>query len=452
MRLARYSSRRWLLAAALAAATARTPQVAAQDALASAATVRPGLSVSGHLDREIAEAGDIVRFWVSFTNETTEPITDLVVALSHPGFDQAGNCWQEHAPVCAPDGTRPPAILAPGERVILTAALRAGRSMGKVAPTAFYRWRAGAGPLRQGVTTIGSVELAGSWETVLRFVEVLIWPVVLLGLAGLFKWTEQQRAEIQQTWTQMLHKSHENAERFYMPISSQIMRLRKDLERLEKATALCEATTVDDAERERRLSPLHCALFEDLLVLVRRQREMAARIGGWYFKSRSGEDLVAEVWRCFLLTAHERLERPLLERVLDGLAAKDSPAQVAQKLASTLADDGSKLSASCRTWLSSGDFRQVFCLLNLLEVLLDFEMNRCYERWYGRPEAFPEEKFEATAVEFRRWAERLPAKEAEQRQRAKDIASLLAQYPREARRHRNPFARWLDWVDQQAGT
>lgn len=450
MKRAHRPPRPWLAAAALALAAAGAPSLDAQEPSAASADDRPELAVSGHLDRETAGSGDLVSFWVEFTNQTAEPISELeIVRLDHPGLEPAGGCWRDGAPVClAGGGGPPPAALEPGERAIFTADLRPGERGGTVALTALYRWRSGAGPLRRGVATVGAVELAAGWRDLVWWVELLkdlAWPLVLLFLGWLLKSSEQRRAEIQQTWTQMLQKSHENAERYYMPISSQVLRLRRELSTLAEAGRDCsEDAPAKAAEAQDRLC-------QELLVLLRRQRELAEKIGGWYFKSRPGENLVAYTWRCFQVIAQQRLERKSLDRVLDGLSVEDSPAHVGRKL-KTMGRDGERIRQSCRDWVVEGDFREVFCLLGLLEVLLDFEMNRCYERWYGDKEAFPEENFAGAAEEFRSWA----TKQRLAPEGAAKIAAQLAEYPAEVRRQQGRLARWKgrlaewqDWVDRQ---
>jgi hypothetical protein len=312
------------------------------------------------------------------------------------------------------------ADVPPGGAVTFMAdMLPAGDAAGKVSLTGVLGWES-EGRQQSAFVTAGPVELVDRWGTLRWVYELskdLALPLVLLFMGWYFRVSELRRAQVQQTWSQMLQKSHENAEKYYMPLSSALLRIRVDSD------------------------PAHATpepqLLGDVLMILRRQHEMARMIGGWYFKNRDGEEAIAATWRTFYLIAENRFAREDIEHLVARLDPQDRVAQILDKLQRepSLSSIQTRLELGFRQWrTTTQDWEISLALLWVVEMLLDFEMNRPYEVWYGRKERFDLDAFAKLLVNLQTQHDQL-ATPRPMKERLSNLCSVLKRYERKARLH-----------------
>jgi hypothetical protein len=384
--------------------------------------VPAGLSVTAVVDRDRIAAGESFAFWVTFENRTGAALTGLrFVGLSVPvGLARTGKCWSGDLPNCAlgaSAGSGLPSTISAGGAATVSAELQADSRPGRHVAVAVYRWQAADGTERRGAVVIGPVEVIPSpWQKLkedwLSALKDLVLPLALVFVGWRLKTIELRRAETQQTWTTMLTKSHQNAEKHYLPITQSTSRWPLSVAKLQAAVARHKAAE----EIERALDEA----FFDFLLLVRKARELSQEIGGLYFKDRLGESLASRCWVVFKLRHEARFGREgvrgreELAWAMDQMTTRESFAEFAAKLSETRKDRRGRvrlarragrlgrLRESARRWFlrdpGAGDIELDLLLTKLFGAILDYEMNRPYQHWYGAAERFPLDDFEGVRV------------------------------------------------------
>jgi hypothetical protein len=347
------------------------------------------------IDREKAEPGDRIHFWVSVTNNTGAEMRNLrFLSLSHPDLDPFGSCWNKGLPACLHLNDEQAFRLSPywnlkaGETVTFTATLQARQEAEEVSVSGLLGWQSADGKTKSSVLVpVGKVQIADWWQALhwlFEPIKDLALPLVLLYLGWRLRSVEQRRTQVQQTWSQMLQKSHENNERYYMPLSSAIFNFRIR-ERRRKA------------QEEKAGPPRHDDRLCDLLVILRRQRKLVREIGGWYFKTRSGENVIANTWKLFYLRANHWLGEDEWNQAVQLLPSEDNSVEVQRRLdrEPALAGTQEALRKGLKGWWEAQEeFELAVTVLHMLEIVMDFEMNHPYEFWYGKRESFPKEDFD----------------------------------------------------------
>ncbi len=408
------------------------------------------LVVAGYAESSRVAVGEPFTVWISFENHTGQPIRDLrfTEPFRTPGFTQVEPCWSNGAPACQAGQTQSPARtglprnLAAGAAVTVRGDLvRRGRA-GNYLLAGAYGWRDAAGHDRRGIVWVGPVEVTKNWadwrarvtedlpevltEVVLPVLKDLAWPLVFFLLGWMFKAGEQRRAAVQQTWTQMLSKSHQNAERHYMPVSSAIYGWRDSLE---------------PASEEQ----VDKALYYFAL-LLRRMDELRRDISGFYFKDRLGEMVAGRAWELLRdrfqgrFPAGEGIEKA--ELLARSVSAQETFHEFKERLGEepVYAHPQAARRAlwevrqAFRDWIRGLEFQELeLPLAELLETVIDFEMNRPYEPWYDRPEPFDRRTFADLERRLAAWVENRPAAGGPQRKErrlAGEILGLLQPYRR----------------------
>lgn len=210
-----------------------------------------------------------------------------------------------------------PTDLAPGQSVVVSARVHAEDEPGHYVLSGIYSWREGS-TSKTSTVQWEPVTVTSSWaleEGFFGLLKDLALPIVVVLLGVWFRASEQRRANVQEIWSQMLHISHHNAERHYMPSLTAINRLLVDHGRW---------TSSSGNEKER----LQRDLLLDLLVFLRKVLHQLQEIGGFYFKNRLGEDIVVGVWKMVRKEAEFRLGR----RELDLFLARIEPTQTPGEL------------------------------------------------------------------------------------------------------------------------
>jgi hypothetical protein len=195
----------------------------------------------------------------------------------------------------------------------------------------------------------------------------------------------EKNAQTQQTWNLMLLKSHQNAERHYMPMGTAAMRVSEYWRRAETESAdydLC---------------------FFSYLLFLARIRRMIRSIGGFYFKSRSGEIIARTLWSSIVDRSDALFTRSLRERGTRALPPNHTYAEYRDSIA-----DLPDVKEMKRTFDDNRErFAPLVPLFEALALILEFEMNRPYENWYQQREQFNHVRATAVAAAMREFGAEL---------------------------------------------
>lgn len=398
-----------------------------------------------------------LRIWIALQNGAEHPVGALrftTVRLHQAGLaPESGDPLEETlnralaARLQAPPGGRP-ARLDPENRVAFSLDLSAPAAPGLVDLALTYTWREllpaeagkpGAperlGPARENRLVVGPLRVVGALQGWRRLgaalygvIKDLALPVMLAFLTFFFKrWEDARQAQRQteeenrqrqahavqerleerrkelerhtqqarETWGRMLLISHRDTKRHYLPL---------------------QRTLRDLADRLEFRSPddWRVQTFYHLLVLLRLMTRLREENGGFYLKSRGGEDVLADLWYVLRravelelgLDLYEAAVREMTEvRDFDTFKSRVAarreetnpsptgpPSALVRCRGRFLGEgEGTTLQAG---WLDrpNGGFGEFLPLLRLFYGILRFEVNRAYIYWYGSPEEPPGER------------------------------------------------------------
>jgi hypothetical protein len=181
----------------------------------------------------------------------------------------------------------------------------------------------------------------------------------------------EKNAQTQQTWNIMLLKSHQNAERHYMPIGTAAKRIGEYWR---------GSMSGEPAERAKQFD--QC--FFSYLLFLSRMRRMIRSIGGFYFKSRRGEVAARLLWTHILKTSDALFGRDVRERATKAVMPQWTYADYCDDAA-----EKKEVRAIKELFRDkSNGFEPLIPAFEAFALVLEFEMNRPYEHWYGHPEPF----------------------------------------------------------------
>jgi hypothetical protein len=456
--------------------------VASTSALAQAESEaeEPGssiLQVRSGVDRSVVDSQSTIHWFLTFTNRSDEMLSGLkVVETALVGLRRAEAAgasgptsakWYGTAKVeIAGEDLDAVVTLPAGEAATARIELRAAGEEGRFTPAALYEWKDPAGARTQGFVSGDSVEVKVDSSYDPELVKTLIWPAIALLLGwrfnvaiakrsqeaqaeqmkrqGLHQQALQTQAEKQQSLRLMLPKLHANAEEYYMPICSKILRLDRTWSKLERR--LAPGLSDDQIETD----VYFVLAFSDFWILLALVHRMTAKIGGWYLKTRQGEDRVWDCWDPLRREVEARFDRLRHERMLFAIAEEKEAMQLLHRFEPQLlgGDDGtsppSPASSRRKTARSKGqkgqvdgapagalqfdeqlrqewnqiksgpflawvksDFGSYVNLMMLMLDVLHFEMNQPYKEWYGSPENFPKLEFKEKCDKLVAWKETL---------------------------------------------
>lgn len=183
-------------------------------------------------------------------------------------------------------------------------------------------------------------------------------------------------------WANLVPQFLRNVEKLYLPLAGDLQQLLMKLN--------VQPTYDAEDSRER---------FYYLLRFLRRMRQIAEQIGGFNFKNREGERVVAYAWKVFQNRALERLTPYSVARCLDAIDVRESRATFDGRFKGTSATalELTSLEQRVAGWLAREQedtlrFDYQGPLLETMFVTLSFELNRLFEGWYGSAEEFPVDK------------------------------------------------------------
>ncbi len=175
----------------------------------------------------------------------------------------------------------------------------------------------------------------------------------------------EKTAQTQQTWNLMLLKSHQNAERHYMPLAGtagRIVEYWKDLSKVPDRA--------DESLRE--------LTFFSLLQFLARMRRMTQAIGGFYFKDRAGEKLVDLAWTTIVDWCDETFTRGVRDACTKLMPPRASYAEYREAVMNQ--EPVKEMRAIFDEHLDS--FDPIVPVFEVFALVTEFEMNRPYEHWY----------------------------------------------------------------------
>ena len=184
----------------------------------------------------------------------------------------------------------------------------------------------------------------------------------------------EKAAQTQQTWNLMLLKSHQNAERYYMPLASAADRIARSKKEADEAS--------DEARRQEKIE----ICFFSYLLFLSRMKQMSRMIGGFYFKDRQGEIIAVRLWTAILEWTDDTFTRLLREQCTALVHPRSSFADFG-----SVAHDPLINNMRARFSAAFASLSPVATLFQAFSVVVEYEMNRPYEHWYPKPEQFKRE-------------------------------------------------------------
>jgi hypothetical protein len=373
--------------------------------------------VTGSLSLSTIEVGDQVRFWLTARNPSTQSVSEVRLSqLDAPGYQVERLSWCAGQPrwsasqksvvdlqrissdsvdlsACAPLKDE----LKPGQSVTVWGDLRGRTPQELQTIVAVVAWKTAdnqeselAVPIGQGVV---ESRLGRLWHNLRDTLKDFGLPLVLLGLGWYFQRWEQKRAQrkeeeekrrvhLAETWNLMLPTAHDLMTKYYMPLAGAARRTSDYLARY-----------TNEIDHRASRSTARMAFFYSLF-FQRRLREVFYSIGGFHFKSRVGEELAVEClgqYQKLYYGDGEVVQRlhgaaagrvELLETVDSFFAKLDGSSDIDENITRDLQQSWKYFQA----WLRAPQCKEAVIYMKGLTALVQYEMNRPYEYWYGHSE------------------------------------------------------------------
>lgn len=373
-----------------ASSVAKTP-ISASSLPPNGAMGASDLRLDAWVDDSRVVPGETINYWLAVTNASASDVTRVsVLAFRRSNFIAvvSPGCWDDKhkVPLCSDKGLLPQP-LKKGEVLTIEGQLRASGRTGKSGVGAVIGWSDSNGyqhrkPIRIDPVTIENAEKSAylhalaTFRSILRDLALPLAGALVTFLLKKFEDTRDKtrrmdsdrRAQVQQTWTLMLPKMHENSERYYMPLMTYAASVEKYYDGVHADAELC---------------------FFFYLAYLAHMKQMVDRISGFYLRDRAGEDVVSTIWGLLLDRADARFTRVnrelaqvvfLTRTNLTYAEFKEGPAK-------------SPAVTAVRTKFVNpavySDFIVDVKLLKLFYLALTYEVNRSYQFWYIDAEEFP---------------------------------------------------------------
>jgi len=385
------------------------------------------VTARGWVESNRVSYGEKIPFWITFVNASDHEIQNLkLLSFQAPGFKPAPPCWTSSKPLlpsCVDGASSLPTSLKSGDSVTLSAKLEATSSPGRYGLSAVFSWKNPGGERARKALLLGPVEvtypLADSLFPITQKAYAAgkdfglpLAVAVLTFVLGVLeqkrkddrieaeeqrkrdleqaekrhkeeqekaerdrrehqKLDEEHRAQVQQTWSQLLQKHLRDAQLYYLPISGKLIYLRSRV--LQQPPDVREC-------------------FYWLMAFMRRVRFTSDGIGGVHLKSRRAEDVFVSSWAT-LRDATDRLGKAERSEALDRMKPNESFSKFEKRFASGDALFAG-LAKEFEAWLKDPNdpFERYLCLASIMLEVLEFETNRPFEYWYDKPVEFPREK------------------------------------------------------------
>ena len=425
----------------------------APPAVLSMTTAAGDLHLSSQMAASWVREGEHTEFWLQVENTGKADITDVtLLPFEAPGFALDGCDCQSPGASCpaSPSGAPTSASaalpcsslaskLAPGQKITVWIHLRAERVHPSEILSAGVGWKDAAKQQSSVAASVGPISIRSPLDQWIQarvgLLQGLALPLTTFLLGGIFSVAkyysdradkladeqrehkahiaDERREQLTQTWNQMLPASHKLALGYYVPMSAAVHEALYWLAKADPANvpapavpatgtgvgtaaAVTPAPQWDDNKRKRG--------FYGLMLFEARVRHTTVRVGGFYFKDRTGEKIVS---RCYLryrdtFYRQDSAEQEAVEKVRDlitvDMSLKDFNAAWTANQA-VVDDAWNKFKA----WTVKPDgYPKAALLLTAFRAVLEFESNRPYEYWYGRRDRLYVEK-EAEKMLREKW-------------------------------------------------
>lgn len=332
------------------------------------------VEIDAQVDRNLISKYDQVSLQINIRNNNTEPITDLRVSISAPGFEWASSDLVRQIP---------PSVSADSV-VTVSMPFKAMANSGSYDIVVFFSWNKKS--RYTSAISVGPLKMAGLFgqDRANRFlsrgsqlIKDLTLPIVLALLGYYFQLLqsrverqrrdeEKARDERQQVRQNILPLVMSLSERHYMPIV-----------RASRLLIIDYQNSLSSSEKSLD------KVFFDTLFLLKRMDYLRRDKGQIFFQDSAAEAIASDVW----LILREKLLAVLGDSQV-GLALKkiqveDGFAEFSAKRYQLLLNTSF---LEFRKWASSEpeEFGRYLRLIDLLQAVFRFESNRPFaEHWYG---------------------------------------------------------------------
>jgi hypothetical protein len=362
-----------------------------------------------------------VHFWINLANQSDHEVeSPQLLYFLAPGFEPRGRCWTPPPRprlVCFEGAAGMPARLKRSASITLYGDLRPTGETGRYNLSAVFGWQELAGNRARKSLLLGPVEVVSPLtdglfpvlQRVYAFGKDFGLPAALAVLTFLLgvheqrrrddqenaetlrarqqKEVDERRAQVQQTWTQLLEKHLKDAQTYYLPICSKLNLLK------------LAAPDLSDSRE----------CFFRLMELMHKQKQIAEGIGGVHLKSRLAEEIFVAAYSMLRGAAQHWLGKVERARALDLMKQDESMAQFERRLqepagghqlppGSTTRDAAPSdemlfpyLESRFRDWQrdEAAPFANYLPLVEIMLQVLEFEANVPFRYWYGKPLDFP---------------------------------------------------------------
>jgi hypothetical protein len=411
---------RHIITAFLFASALATAATAAQEG-----TVAVTTSISN--TRVIRDA-QTVRLWINIVNNSPRDVSGLALTALYPAHVQvqavSWNCANRTAPIDVAGCPIVPDALPMGASTSVWVDVKIG-SPNRMEPKSLPEWSRSAlgDEFTPGAVltwmdgqrtstyalSFGAIRTMTPWgyavESALGWTRDLALPV-LLGLIGYLAQRYFMRlTRVGETWNLMLPESHKHVMGTYIGISKWCSIIPS---RVEKVRVGQKAATPGAPLQLDTSVDLREALFAVVMV-ERWWRHMSQVPGGLYLKNRAGEELVlhcAGKYDEYSLvswcarTGAVRDASELMSTILDYISRHESPARFWRKvdaeapppfrrrpgqsnIPSAFGEAVRSLGEQLPAWAASTDAESAMTWITLTSTILNYEVNRPYETWYG---------------------------------------------------------------------
>jgi hypothetical protein len=357
------------------------------------------ISISGGLSSSEIRNGNSALFWVTIENNSDSTLDSVQLQLDLDKNEFAVTCPQfpqeqtlgTDEPACGP--LKKP--LLPNQAITLRGqvqSLKTTESRNINALVSFKELRPGQTNSVFSVRAITLGQLTShSWfvQFFTTYKELLL-PLVLLilgwSLSRRQEKVQRRRAEVAETWNSMLPVSHKLTLKYYMPMVKSLLRVAEDNKLISFDPKLDHAIA-----RDTMSVYFHTMQF---WWHFRRTVDGKAAI---YFKNRTGEKIVllsfAEFRSHYKGTGPERFD---IEQRLYGITERFTAEVDFPKLWTAFnTNPRTEFAAAFETgwkdfseWYFDSSKRiRSLALLDLFRLILEFEANRPYQKWYNSQEA-----------------------------------------------------------------
>jgi hypothetical protein len=347
--------------------------------------------------------GGPVTFWIAFANDSDKPISGFsLVAFEAPEFGKFGKCWEGGVPVCENQQRIVlPLTLPAGGSTTLSADLTAPPQVGIFAPTLVFQWRAASGAPIRDALTLGPIEVTSLARERMRYfatrgrdlLKDIAIPLALFLLGVLVqretqrhaergKLAEEKRTQINQIWQNLLPQSLSDAQKYYMPVLSPLLRLDQ----------YWPHAATDVGARNQCLYAF--------LLFLRRMKFLVDNIASFQFRNRAGESIAAQAYLLVRVEveAPARFRAEDFELAMRKMKPQEDFAAFRARFEPTAPPDArllfTRLDTAFHNWIRgtpAPPFADYLPLLRIISAVVEFEVNRPFEYWYGQREPFPEE-------------------------------------------------------------